>query len=246
MYRIRSRKEIKLDVRMMIKSNSKIVVHSLGYILLTYLLSVLYSRLSGYTEFMNDYVKTIQTGGDIFSISFPIVKPMAQVLAGLIYFMSMVIADGYSGYCLIRARQFNPRFSDIFPRTRNMVRIICIELLSSVLVGIATVFLVVPGLILAYSYRMAIYIMYDHPEYSVVQCLRESRHMMKGNKWELFVLDLSFIGWYLAAGIVSAVLAPVLDMWVEPYVGITVATFYNERAGGGTYGTETVFEEPEE
>lgn len=238
MYRTRSRREIKFDVRMMIKSNSKIIIHSLAYIVLSYLLSVLYSRLSGYTELMNSYMAAIQSGGDIFSIRLPTIKPTAQLLAGLIYFMSIILADGYRGYCLLQARHLNPRMSDIFPRIGNMVKIICIDLLSGVLVGLASIFLVVPGIILLYSYRMAIYIMYDHPEYTIVQCLRESRHMMKGNKWELFVLDLSFIGWYIASGIVAAAIAPILDMWIEPYAGITVATFYNERSTGGTYGMD--------
>ena len=53
-----------------------------------------------------------------------------------------------------------------------------------------------PGIIKSYSYRLAPYILADHPELTASEALRESMHMTNGAKMDLFVLDLSFLGWF--------------------------------------------------
>ena len=63
-------------------------------------------------------------------------------------------------------------------------------------------------------------------EKSAWQCLRESGALMRGHKWELFVLDLSFLGWML----LSAMFAPV-SIWLDPYRAITNANYYNRLVG---------------
>ena len=63
-------------------------------------------------------------------------------------------------------------------------------------------------------------------EKSAWQCLRESGALMRGHKWELFVLDLSFLGWML----LSAMFAPV-TIWLDPYRAITNANYYNRLVG---------------
>ena len=54
---------------------------------------------------------------------------------------------------------------------------------------------IVPGFVKSYSYSMAMYIKVDNPDYDWRKCIDESQRMMQGHKWDLFVLDLSFIGW---------------------------------------------------
>lgn len=57
-----------------------------------------------------------------------------------------------------------------------------------------------------YRYRMADYVLYDHPEAGAIYALRESRKMMRGSRFRLFRLDLSF-WWYYALTFLAAVLA---------------------------------------
>jgi uncharacterized membrane protein len=71
---------------------------------------------------------------------------------------------------------------------------------------------------------MAPYIKYDHPEYSWKRCLDESKAMMKGYKWKLFCLDLSFIGW----NIVGMLCFIVGMYWVLPYTKAAQVCFYEE------------------
>ena len=87
-----------------------------------------------------------------------------------------------------------------------------------------------PGIVAAYRYRQALYLLLDHPERSAWQCLRESSALMSGHKWELFVLDLSFIGW----GIVGSLCLGVGTLWVMTYMAATEAQCYEYLTSGRT------------
>ncbi len=84
--------------------------------------------------------------------------------------------------------------------------------------------LVIPGLIKALAYSMSFYISKDHPEYSIDECIEASKRMMDGHKWELFVLELSFIGWIL----LSILTLCIGFLWLSPYFRTTIAHYYEE------------------
>ena len=90
---------------------------------------------------------------------------------------------------------------------------------------------VIPAIIKSYSYSMAYYIKCDHPEYTATQAINESRRMMDGHKMELFMLDLSFIGWLL----LSLCCCGICAFWVSPYMQAARTEFYEElrRNDGG-------------
>lgn len=76
----------------------------------------------------------------------------------------------------------------------------------------------------SYAYSMAHIIMADYPGMGAIACLRASRRMMKGNKWRLFCLDFSFIGWMLL-GCCVPVIGPAM---VTAYNYAARAAFYDE------------------
>lgn len=83
---------------------------------------------------------------------------------------------------------------------------------------------IVPGIIKAFSYAMTPYILVEYPELSVNEAIDKSRELMRGNKWRLFLLGLSFIGWILLC-------IPTFGIgtfWVGPYVETTIAAFYKD------------------
>lgn len=83
----------------------------------------------------------------------------------------------------------------------------------------------IPGIIKYYAYSMHFYILADCPNVTARQSLKLSMRMMKGNKWKLFVLDLSFIGW----AILSAFTGGLLTLfYVAPYMSHATARFYLE------------------
>ena len=83
--------------------------------------------------------------------------------------------------------------------------------------------LIVPGIVKTYSYAMTPYILADHPEMTANEAITASRKLMDGHKWELFVLQLSFIGWHFV-GMLTFGLAYI---WIIPYMSTTTAHFYN-------------------
>ena len=77
----------------------------------------------------------------------------------------------------------------------------------------------------SYTYSMAHIIMADYPNVGAIEALRLSRQMMKGNKWRLFCLDLSFIGWTFLALCCTCTLGL---YFVTPYQHVARAAFYHE------------------
>lgn len=72
----------------------------------------------------------------------------------------------------------------------------------------------IPGIVKSYSYALTPYLLATHPEIGAKQALKVSMKLMNGKKGELFVLDLSFLGWILLSGLTCGVLAV---FYVSPY-----------------------------
>lgn len=81
---------------------------------------------------------------------------------------------------------------------------------------------VIPGIVKAYSYAMAPYIMMDHPEMTGGEAITASKQLMAGKKWSLFCLQLSFIGWILLCILTLGI----LTLWVAPWMEAANAAFY--------------------
>lgn len=83
--------------------------------------------------------------------------------------------------------------------------------------------LVIPGIIKSYEYRMIPYIIEENPGIGNEEAFARSRILMHGNKWKAFVLDLSFLGWYILSGLTIGILG---IFYVSPYVAQTRAALY--------------------
>ena len=114
--------------------------------------------------------------------------------------------------------------NDLFYGFRYFVKAFCATILVTIYVLLWTLLLIVPGIIAGLSYSMVYFIITEHPEIGVSEALRQSKAMMKGHKWELFLLHLTFIGWTVL-GILSLGIGL---LWIAPYIGVSVAVFYNK------------------
>jgi len=154
------------------------------------------------------------------------VTPMSGLIQLAFQLVSILLNIGYVRYCLNVCREGKPGFSDLLAGFEFPLRAVWLWLLTHVIVAALSILLVVPGLIALYSYAMAPRFLCDHPDWSAVRCLRESRALMRGHKWELFMLHLSFLGWILLT------IVPVTSVFVEPYMGLTETTYYLQLTGG--------------
>lgn len=87
-----------------------------------------------------------------------------------------------------------------------------------------TLLLIVPGIIKSFSYALTPFILTDKPELSANEAIELSMKMMDGHKLDLFILYLSFIGWYL----LSILTLCVGMLWVMPYMYTAMAAFYED------------------
>lgn len=93
---------------------------------------------------------------------------------------------------------------------------------------------IIPGIVKSFSYAMTPYILEENPELSANEAIDRSRAMMKGHKFDLFWLYLSFIGWIL----LSILTLGIGLLWLAPYMQTATAAFYEdvkadyERNGG--------------
>ena len=85
----------------------------------------------------------------------------------------------------------------------------------------------IPGIIKGISYSMAPYILAENEGKPALECINESKAMTEGHKMELFVLELSFIGWHLLALVTFGL----SYIYVTPYLSTTRAGFYRSIAG---------------
>ena len=87
-----------------------------------------------------------------------------------------------------------------------------------------TLLLIIPGIIKAFAYAMTPFILEENPELSTTEAIHRSRMMMKGHKFDLFWLWLSFIGWFFLALFTLGI----GFLWLTPYTQTAMASFYEE------------------
>lgn len=107
----------------------------------------------------------------------------------------------------------------------NYGRVILTIFLRDLFLALWFCLLVIPGIVKGYSYMMVPYILLDNPELKGTEAITKSRHMMKGNKWRAFLLDLSFIGWMLLSLITCGLVGVFYE---QPYRMSAKAALYHE------------------
>ena len=150
-----------------------------------------------------------------------IVSIIASLLSILI--SSLLTLGGVSFFLKI-ARNKKVEFGELFSKTNLWITCLVAMIMMSIFVSLWTLLLIIPGIIAAYRYRLTPYIIVDNPKIGGLEAITKSKEMMKGYKMDLFVLDLSFLGWMILAVFTFGL----LYLWLAPYMNATYANFYDE------------------
>lgn len=148
----------------------------------------------------------------------------AILVALVILFYSIVVGFGYSAYALHRMRGEEGGYEDLFSYFYLAAKIIWMEILKCIFIYLWSLLLVFPGFIAYYRYRMAEYVLLDDPDISALEAIRRSKQMMVGRKFELFIVDLSFIGWQILCTVVVSVVSGVFGALSVPGMIVTILT----------------------
>ena len=132
------------------------------------------------------------------------IKPVVITLLVLVFIWSIIQIIiggagklGYAKFNLNLVDNKDAVFSDLFSQFDRLGAGFCMNFLTGLYIVLWTLLFIIPGIIKSFSYAMAPYILAEHPEMTASEAITESRRIMDGNKWRLFCLDFSFIGWSL-------------------------------------------------
>ncbi len=154
-------------------------------------------------------------------------SPAILHLIGLVLFiLALPLTWGYETLFLGAVRGGEATAKDMFEGYNKELfsRVLTTTLLYYVYVFLWSLLLLIPGCIKAYSYAMTPYILKDNPEMKNNAAIEESMRMMDGHKLELFLLDLSFIGWAL----LSILTCGIGFLWLVPYMNMACVNFYED------------------
>ena len=121
------------------------------------------------------------------------------------------------------------RFGDLFSQFHRLGAGFCMNFLMSFFVFLWTLLFIIPGIVAGYRYAMMPYLMAEVPELRSMEAMRESKRLMKGNKWRLFCLHISFLGWELLGTLTMGI----AYLWINPYRTAAETAFYMEVTGRG-------------
>lgn len=148
--------------------------------------------------------------------------PYVSSIAALL--VSLPLAYGFTIMLLNVVRGSDVELNTLGEGFKDYGRILGTMLLSSVYQFLWMLLLIIPGIIKGYSYALTPYLLKDHPELKFNAAIEESMRLMSGNKMRLFLLDLSFIGWFLL-GLITFGIA---FLWITPYWNTARAAFYED------------------
>lgn len=154
------------------------------------------------------------------------------LIMGALYFvLSSVVSVGYARFNLNLVDRQDGTFENLFGYFSWWKTAAITNLLQSIYVILWSLLFIIPGIMAGYSYAMTKYILAENPEISASEAIRKSKEMMRGNRWRLFCLELSFIGW----AILSSFTLGIGNLWLNPYREAAIAAFYREVSRGDNW-----------
>ena len=153
----------------------------------------------------------------------------AVVLLGVFYSLisfviGSVVSVGYAQFNLDLVDERDVSVGTLFSRFGQWKTAIIARLMVSIRVMLWSLLFVIPGIIASYDYAMVSFVLADNPEMSYRDALEESKRLMLGNRWRLFCLEISFIGW----AILSLFTLGIGSLFLVPYTQTSHAVFYRD------------------
>ena len=214
-------------------SNPRVLYASVIFIALSTVISLLSNRIVGisrddlmlYLQYMNngDFESALSLLGSIAPSS------GAQLVNILLRCVLLLVSLGLTIFLLNTLRGTAPDLGNLLDGFGLWWKALLLALVIGVFVFLRSRLLIIPGIIAAYRYSMSFYVLINHPDYGIMECINESKRLTTGWKGTLFVLDLTFLGWVLLCSI--PILGWILSVWVTPYRSLTFLQYYEKISG---------------
>lgn len=163
-----------------------------------------------------------------FLIGSAVYIAIAAILLASVYFvLGSVIEVGYARFNLQLNDRMEGKLESLFAYFSNWKTTAATRFLKALYTFLWTLLLIIPGIIANYSYAMTGFILAEHPEMTAGEAIEKSKEMMDGNRFRLFCLHLSFIGWSILCSFTFGI----GNLWLRPYRQAATAAFYREISG---------------
>ena len=219
-----NRQQVKEQAKQIMKRNYwKMFVVTLIASILTGEKTTIIERVQDFTSNNLSYDSQPIFYSSNFELIFYSFISVASIL-GILYsiFIGNVIVVGKNGY-FTKNHDKNPELGEIFSGFKgNYLNVVKIMFLMDLKTLLWLLLLIVPGVIKAYEYSMIPYLLAENPNLSASEAFSLSKQMTTGQKADLFVLDLSFLGWI----ILGAICCGIGLLFVQPYPEATKAEVY--------------------
>ena len=194
----------------------------------------LFESLKDFASFSydNDFIDAFMafvSGALIVIMFFAVIFSIAHFIIGCI------VGVGYAKFNLDLVDNKKTGIGKLFAYFKIWKTTVLSNLLQAIFIFLWSLLFFLPGIFAAYSYSMTNYILAENPTLSAPKAIRQSKRMMHGNRFELFFLHLSFIGW----DILACMTFGIGYIWLTPYKQAATAAFYREISGSGSVN-ETV------
>ena len=157
-----------------------------------------------------------------------VIVPVVTALAVIQLLIGGAIELGLKRYNLdLLTRENPPAFATLFSRFCIWGRAFGLRFMTSLLAFLWSLLFIIPGIVATYHYALAPYLMAENPDMGVMEAIARSKELMNGNKWRLFCLHISFIGWNLLCVLTLGI----GYLWLAPYQNAAETAFYLEVTG---------------
>ena len=154
----------------------------------------------------------------------PLLEFVTQLIQSIV---QAPLALSFSFLCLRISRGLSTNVPMVFQGFAHFWKACATYFLIYLFTILWTLLLIVPGIVAGLSYSTAWYILCDDPTLSPMEASRRSKAMMRGHKWRYFCLLCRFLGW----GVLCIFTLGIGYLWLFPYVGTSIACFYNDLKG---------------
>ncbi len=169
-----------------------------------------------------------------FMVFLSVLSFLGIVFAILHFVIGGAVTLGYVKFNLSLVDRKPATFAQLFSEFHRLGAGIAMQLLRAIYTFLWALLFVFPGIYAAYGYAMTPYILAENPEMSANEAITKSKELMNGNRWRLFCLEISFIGWSLLCVLLTLGIGV---FWLKPYMEASFAAFYREISAE-KYGRE--------
>ena len=165
--------------------------------------------------------------GAFILASLPIIIIVALFMAVVYFVLGSFVGVGYAKFNLNLVDKKNAAFENLFEYFSHWKTTTITRLLHALYTFLWSLLFIIPGIVAGFSYAMTDYILAENPELTADEAITQSKTMMYGNRFRLFCLQFSFIGWDILATLAFGI----GHLWLTPYKQAAYAAFYREVSG---------------